>query len=108
MKHKSRLCANEGMQQWGVNYWETYNIVVNWISVRSRLAIESIHEFPIISIDFLPAFSQSELDVDVFMDITLGMGVDVNRVEWFLKLNKSLYVPKQASTNYFYPLKYGL
>ena len=23
-KHKARLCVNGGMQQWGVNYWETY------------------------------------------------------------------------------------
>ena len=34
MKQKSRLCAHEGMQQWGVNYWEAYAPVVNWISVR--------------------------------------------------------------------------
>ena len=32
-KHKARLCAHGGMQQWGVNYWETYALVVNWISV---------------------------------------------------------------------------
>ena len=23
-KHKARLCAHGGIQQWGVNYWETY------------------------------------------------------------------------------------
>lgn len=23
-KHKARLCAHGGMQQWGVNYWETF------------------------------------------------------------------------------------
>ena len=32
-KYKARLCAHGGMQQWGVNYWETYAPVVNWISV---------------------------------------------------------------------------
>ena len=33
-KYKSRLCAHGGMQQWGVDYWETYAPVVNWLSVR--------------------------------------------------------------------------
>ena len=27
---KSRLCVHGGMQQWGVNYWENYDSVVNW------------------------------------------------------------------------------
>ena len=32
-KHKARLCAHGGIQQWGVNYWETLSPVVNWMSV---------------------------------------------------------------------------
>ena len=32
-KHKTLLCAHGGMQQYGVNYWETYYPSVNWISV---------------------------------------------------------------------------
>ena len=28
-KHKARLCAYGGQQQWGVNYWETHAPVVN-------------------------------------------------------------------------------
>ena len=32
-KHKAQLCAHGGMQQWEVNYWETYAPVVNWMSV---------------------------------------------------------------------------
>ena len=46
MKHKSRLYEHGVMQQWGVNYWVTYSPVLNWIIVRSLLAIASIHEFP--------------------------------------------------------------
>lgn len=33
-KHKARLCAHGGMQQWGENYWETYSPVVNMLTVR--------------------------------------------------------------------------
>ena len=56
--------------------------VVNWISLRSLYAIEIIHEFPSISIEFVLAFPQSDLDVDVFMGLLLLMLVDENRVEW--------------------------
>ena len=50
------------------------------MSVRSLLAISSIHESPSRSIDFVIAFPQPNLDVDIFMDVPLGMLVDVNRV----------------------------
>ena len=56
MKHKSILCANGVMQSWEVNYSETYTPVVNWINVRSILAIASIHELPSRLIGFLLAF----------------------------------------------------
>ena len=79
MNHKGRLCAHRGMEQCGFNDWETYSPLVNKIIVRSILSISSIHEFRSISIDSLLYFTQAELDVDLFTDITLGMGVDRNR-----------------------------
>ena len=53
--------------------------MVNWISVRSLLAIASINEPPRRSIDFALAFTQDDLDVYVLMYIPLGKGVDGNR-----------------------------
>ena len=53
--------------------------MVNWISVRSLLAIEIIHELPSRSIEFLLAFKQANNDVDVFTEIHLGMVVYGNR-----------------------------
>ena len=97
MKGKARLCENIGMQQWGVNYWETYSPVVNWISVRSLLAIASVHQFTIISMDCVLDFLQYDIDVDVFMKLTLEKGVDGNRGKYQLKSNKSLDVLKKAS-----------
>ena len=79
MKHQARIFAHGVMQQWGVNYWETYDPVVNWISVSSLLAIESIHELPSRSIDFLLTFPQYELDVYFFIYLPLVIVVDVNR-----------------------------
>ena len=64
------------MEESKINWWETYAPVVNWISVRSLLYIASVYELSSRSIDFVFAFLLGDLDVDVFMDITLGMGVD--------------------------------
>jgi hypothetical protein len=33
VKHKARLYAHGGMQQWGTNYWEIYSPVVNMVTV---------------------------------------------------------------------------
>ena len=41
-KHKSRLCAHGGQPQWGINYWETYAPVVNWVSVRFLIIISQL------------------------------------------------------------------
>ena len=54
----------------------------------SLLALSSLQELPSRSIDFVLAFTQAELDVDVFMYIPLGMGVDGSRGEWVLKSNR--------------------
>lgn len=42
-KHKARLCAHGGQQQWGVNYWETYAPVVDWMAIRLLLVLAEIH-----------------------------------------------------------------
>ena len=79
--------------------------MVNWISVMSLLAIESMHELPRRSIDFVLAFPQSDLDVDLVTDLPLVMLVDGNRGEYVIKWNKSLYGIKQESKNWFDPIK---
>ena len=92
MKHKAILFAHRGIKKWGVDYWGTYYPVVNLIRVRFLISIAIIHSLSSIPIDCILAFTQAELYVDVFMDITLGMVVDGNRKEWVVNLNKSLYV----------------
>ena len=67
--------------------------------MRLRLSIPSTYELPSISIDFVLSFPQAEHDVDVFMEIPLGMLVHVNRGERFLNLKKSLYGINKTSAN---------
>ena len=74
-KHNIRLCAHGGMQQWGVNYWETYAPVVNWISIRFLLVISEVVGLESKAIDFVLAFPQADLDVPVYMEIPMGMEI---------------------------------
>ena len=68
-KHKARICAHGGMQQWGENYWETYSPVVNMLTVKLLLVIAKIHRLDSKSIDFVLAFPQADLDVDIWMEL---------------------------------------
>ena len=56
----------------GVSTKETYTPMVNCISVQMLLAIASIHNLPSQLIDFVLAFPQADLDVDVYMEIPIG------------------------------------
>ena len=108
-RYKARLCAHGGMQQWGVNYWETFSPVVNWMSVRLILILAIIHDLPARAIDFVLAFPQAELDTPVYMELPAGCDPDSgSRHEYIIELKKSLYGLKQASLNWFNMLKKGL
>ncbi len=111
-KHKARLCAHGGMQQWGINYWETYAPVVNWISVRFLLILAHIFDLDTRAIDFVLAFPQAKLDVPVYMFVPAGMQLegipDGAYHMYILKLEKSLYGLKQASANWYEMLKKAL
>ena len=109
-KHKARLCAHGGQQQWGVNYWETYAPVVNWISVRFLLIITELAGLETQALDFVLAFPQADLDVPVYMELPAGidLGHGIQKRAYVLELKKSLYGLKQASSNWYECLKKGL
>ena len=56
-KNKARLCAHGGQHQRGVKYWETYDPVVNRISVRFLLIIPELEALENQSIYFVLEFT---------------------------------------------------
>jgi hypothetical protein len=98
------------MQQWGTNHWETYSPVVNMVTVCLILLLALMYKFELKAIDFVLAFPQAELDVDIWIYLPIGFQVDTENDSkcYILKLNKSLYGSKQASLNWFEKLKQGL
>jgi hypothetical protein len=109
-KHKARLCAHGGQQVYGVNYWETYAPVVQWMSVRVMLCLSIVEKLHSRSIDFVLAYPQADLDIDMFMELPLGVDLPPNfdRRLYVLKLHKNLYGLKQAGHNWHVKLKDGL
>ena len=75
-KHKARLCTHGGQQQWGINYWETYASVVNWVSVRFLLIISQLSGLETQVLDFVLTFPQAKLDVPVYMKIPPGIYIE--------------------------------
>lgn len=99
------------MQRLDENYWETYSPVVNMISVKLLLVIAKIHGLESKSIDFVLAFPQADLDIDIWMELPIGFQ-PINDPEiaqmYILKLKKNLYSLKQASFNWHGKLRTGL
>jgi hypothetical protein len=76
VKHKARLYVHGGMQQWGTNYWETYSPVVNMVTVHLILLLAQIYKLDLNAIDFVLAFPQAELDVNIWMYLPIGFQND--------------------------------
>eukprot|EP00956_Cyclotella_meneghiniana_P017113 scaffold27601_cov69-Cyclotella_meneghiniana.AAC.2 len=66
-KHKARLCAHGGMQQWGVNYWESYAPVLTGLETKA--------------LEFVLAFPQEDLDTPVYMELPIGVSYDRGNVD---------------------------
>jgi hypothetical protein len=98
------------MQQWGTNYWETYSPVVCMVTVHLILLLARINKFDSKAVDFVLAFPQAELDVDIWIYLPIGFQADAENESkcYILKLNKSLYGLKQGSLNWCKKLKQGL
>ena len=74
------------------------------------LLLAQIYKLDSKAIDFVLAFPQAKLDVNIWMYLPIGFQVDTDnesKQSHLLKLNKSLYGLKQASLNWFKKLKQG-
>ena len=91
----------------GGNYWETYAPVVNWMSIRTMLVLRSLHNLHAWSADFVQAFSQPEIKVDIYLEIPLDMRSPENK-GYVLKLLKNLYGLKDAGRTWWEYLQQGL
>ena len=109
LKYKARLCAHGGQQTFGVNYWDTYSPVVTWYSIRTMLIIALINGWHTRQIDFILAFPQATLTVDIYMRVPWGFTVTTPEGKpAVLKLVKNLYGLCDAGKTWYEYLRKGL
>ena len=88
------------MQQWGVNYWETLR-TCHELGFSTHITFDIEHtQLGNLLVRFFLSFPQADLDIDMFMDLPMGIKV-CGDCRHLLKLNKSLYGLKKASENWF-------
>ena len=78
------------------------------MSVRILLtlsAIENLHTKPV---DFVLAYPQTDLDVDIYMESPQGFNAGPENGRYILKLQKNLYGTKQVGQNWFEKLSSSL
>jgi chemotaxis protein histidine kinase CheA len=96
-RHKARLVAKGFMQQYGIDYYDTYSAVMRYKSLRVMLMLVALMSLELVQMDVITAFLHADMEEEVYMKQPRGYQQDNNMV---LKLNKSLYGTKQASHNW--------
>ena len=70
------------------------------MSVRINLTLAAIENLHTRSIDFVLAYPQDDLDVDIYMELPQGFNVRPESGRYAFKLQKNLYGLKQAGHNW--------
>ena len=97
VKWKARLNLHGGKQTYGVNYYETWSPVVGWFSVRLLICFALIQKWSIRQVDFVQAFCQAPIEMDMYMELPHGISVKggSNKTH-VLKLLANIYGQKQG------------
>jgi hypothetical protein len=115
-KLKSRFCCRGDKQIEGVDFFDTFAPIVNWMMVRLMLILSMILGLATKQVDYTAAFVQAPIDRDPDWDQLSPSeqerhGVFLNIPQGFkepgkvLRLKRSLYGLKQSPHNFFAHLK---
>jgi len=97
-KYKARLVARGFTQVQGIDYSETFSLVVKLNSIKVLLALATQYNLEIYQLDVKTTFLHGYIDEDIYMSIPEGLSTPSNLV---CKLIKSLYGLKQSSRAWY-------
>ena len=100
-KYKVHLVAHSFMQQYGVNYHETYAPVARLASLRLILAIAARHNWDIDVFDFHSTFLNGKLDDDEVIYMELPLGFDKQGHNLVARLCIAIYGLKQGVLKWY-------
>lgn len=94
-RRKAHLVAKQFNQQPGIDFGETFNLVINPCTIRLVLTIALYHNWPLRQLDVQNTFLNGELTEDVYMKQPPGYAVSrfPNHV---FRLRKSIYGLRQS------------
>ena len=96
-----RFCVRGDRKIEGVDFFESFAAVVNWVTIRLLLII-SIHiNLSTMQVYYTSSFFHSELNDEVYIDMTCGFTQDGK----CLKLKRSLYELLLSQRNFYLYLK---
>jgi hypothetical protein len=96
-KHKARLNLHGGKQVYGMNYYETYALVVTWFAIRLMIVMGIIFCWALCQVNFVMAYPQAPIKADIYMELPQGVQTATgNSKDHVLKLLKNIYGQTQA------------
>lgn len=103
-KYKAKLVAKSFQQTPGLDYFETFTLVIKPSTIRIILTLVVTNSWDIQQVDVNNAFLNYTLSEEVYMKQPMGLE-DSSNTSYVCKLNKALYGLKQASSASFEKLK---
>jgi len=114
-KLKARFYVRGDMQIEGVDFFNTFAPVVQWVTVRLLLNLSITLDLETVQVDYVSAFCQAPIEEGVYVELPRGwqtlksIGIKVDfKEDHVLKLNQSLYGLRQFPRNFFLYLKGNL
>jgi hypothetical protein len=97
-KFKARCVAKGYLQQYGIDYFETFSPTLRQSSLRYLLSFSAINNFNVYHLDVQTAFLNGHLAEDIYMEVPEGFeSLNADKSKQVLKLKKSIYGLKQSS-----------